>query len=311
MEKSLAQILLECDAKRMRAQSLAKAKNEELFAACPKLKELLSERNADYFSALKMCAASPEKKNEIMADVKKRDEIRKAEELKLINKSGFTPEELEPVYSCKKCNDTGYVYINDAKRLCTCVLKRVYVETYGASDIGALEGSFEKYDSSIFKENSLLAQKRKQYAQNYCGGAQKPIMLFIGMAGLGKSYLMQCMAKELAKKTDKVVYINAFRLFECFRLHRIGIFDSVLPLTECDYLFIDDLGSEPFTKNVTAEYLFDLIETRAEKNLKTIISTNIEGTRIKERYGEKISSRLFAEKTADVIRFEGEDIRLI
>lgn len=121
-----------------------------------------------------MCAASPEKKNEIMADVKKRDEIRKAEELKLINKSGFTPEELEPVYSCKKCNDTGYVYVNDAKRLCTCVLKRVYVETYGASDIGTLEGSFEKYDSSIFKENSLLAQKRKQYAQNYCSGAQKP-----------------------------------------------------------------------------------------------------------------------------------------
>ena len=79
---------------------------------------------------------------------------------------------------------------------------------------------------------------------------------------------------------------------------------------DAQYLFIDDLGSEPMTQNVTREYFFNLIENRIAKGLKTVISTNLTNQTIMTRYGEKVTSRLLADKTADVIMLQGEDIRL-
>jgi len=53
-----------------------------------------------------------------------------------------------------------------------------------------------------------------------------------------------------------------------------------------------------------------LLEHRIRRNLPTVISTNMNTAQLKDRYTEKVTSRLFAENTAAVLRLSGADVRL-
>ncbi|MBQ4061687.1 MAG: DNA replication protein DnaC, partial [Christensenellaceae bacterium] len=79
---------------------------------------------------------------------------------------------------------------------------------------------------------------------------------------------------------------------------------------EADALFIDDLGTEPMTANVTREYLFELLTERETSGKLTAIACNLTLQQVKERYTEKTASRLFSQANGSVLRLEGKDIRL-
>lgn len=83
------------------------------------------------------------------------------------------------------------------------------------------------------------------------------------------------------------------------------------PVYDAKVLVIDDLGSEPLTQNVTREYFFDLLCARARAGLHTFMATNNTYEQLKERYTERVSSRLLSKKQSLVLRFFGEDLRLL
>ena len=64
------------------------------------------------------------------------------------------------------------------------------------------------------------------------------------------------------------------------------------------------------TQNITREYFFNLVENRLSHGLKTVISTNLTNQTLMQRYGEKVTSRILADRTSDVVMLKGEDIRL-
>jgi DNA replication protein DnaC len=69
---------------------------------------------------------------------------------------------------------------------------------------------------------------------------------------------------------------------------------------------MDDLGTEyDTTFNVSTVY--NIINTRLNKNMPTIVSTNLNLEKIRSRYEERIVSRLFASYMT--LEFAGEDIR--
>ena len=70
------------------------------------------------------------------------------------------------------------------------------------------------------------------------------------------------------------------------------------PLFEVPLLIIDDIGTEPMTRNVTIEYFFDLINERTNASLNTMIVTNLPFHEIKDRYGDRIHSRLMDKRTS-------------
>ena len=74
-------------------------------------------------------------------------------------------------------------------------------------------------------------------------------------------------------------------------------------------LMLDDLGSEPLMQNITVEQLFHLINERQRKGLSTVISTNLTLPELKERYTERIVSRLNDPGNCEVIILEGRDLR--
>ena len=83
-----------------------------------------------------------------------------------------------------------------------------------------------------------------------------------------------------------------FELNELARLYHIGKSYEFSDCMKADVLLIDDLGTEPILKNVTKEYLYNLINVRQINNLPTIISTNLSEDDILSRYDERIFSRL-------------------
>ena len=91
------------------------------------------------------------------------------------------------------------------------------------------------------------------------------------------------------------IKVTGYRLYEAMRGAHFGDaekraeFDQLIG---CEALFIDDLGSEPVVQNVTREYLFSLLNERNIAHRATLIVTNLSLTQLRDRYGERISSRL-------------------
>ena len=76
-------------------------------------------------------------------------------------------------------------------------------------------------------------------------------------------------------------------------------------------LMLDDLGSEPLIRNITIEVLFNLINERLIRGRSTVISTNLKLEELRERYTERIVSRISDPATSLVITLEGKDLRRI
>ena len=74
----------------------------------------------------------------------------------------------------------------------------------------------------------------------------------------------------------------------------------------CDLLILDDLGCE-FPTQFTVSVLYNLINTRLNTGRPTIISTNYTRTQLKEKYTDRVCSRIFG--CYDCLTFVGADIR--
>ena len=74
----------------------------------------------------------------------------------------------------------------------------------------------------------------------------------------------------------------------------------------CDLLMIDDLGSE-MSNQFTISALYDVINTRINKGLPMMISTNLRQDEMRSRYGDRITSRIFGEFAAFMLT--GTDVR--
>ena len=105
--------------------------------------------------------------------------------------------------------------------------------------------------------------------------------------------------------------VTAYRLCEIMRKNQFDGSEAraVEGVMDCDLLFIDDLGTEPQTRN-TSGYLFQVINERNMNDRHTIISTNLNPERMEGMYEQRVASRLMDVSRTTAIRFYGEDLRL-
>ncbi|MBR4079802.1 MAG: ATP-binding protein [Christensenellaceae bacterium] len=308
---TLEKLLLEYDARRSKSEVIAQRRKDEILSQDPLLAELLAQKNEICLEQLRETMLHPAKRAEIAAQAQQK--LAKLDCRIAELGAAETLASIVPQYECPICKDTGYDDRGPQRKLCGCLLKRIYTEIYGAADLSELPGCFEEYDESVFKDSDQRrwSKAAKHYAEKYVENEnRKNLLLLRGPSGLGKSYLMSCIAKKLALLKKNVLFIGSFELFGVFHKSRLGEDIPLDPIFDTDVLMIDDLGTEPMTTNVTQEYLFRLLEHRIRKNLPTVISTNMTKSQLKERYTEKVTSRLFAYKTADVLQTIGDDIRL-
>ena len=138
-------------------------------------------------------------------------------------------------------------------------------------------------------------------------------LLFTGPTGVGKTFLTNCIAKELIDKYCSVIYLSANDLFEVFSKNRFeyhteeemkGMYQYIL---ECDLLIIDDLGTE-LNNSFTSSQLFYCINERLNSQKSTIISTNLNMNQVADIYSERVLSRI--SNSYNIIKLFDDDIRL-
>ena len=138
-------------------------------------------------------------------------------------------------------------------------------------------------------------------------------LFFYGTVGTGKSFLSICTAGELLKEGHSVLYFSSSSLFDTissciFRQDNKAEYHSFLEdLYGCEVLVIDDLGTE-MTNNFVAAQLFSLLNERDLRRRATIISTNLSLPELRDRYSDRIFSRITSSYT--ILKLTGPDIRV-
>lgn len=232
----------------------------------------------------------------------------------ILEESGMGARYLDAIYCCAVCRDTG---ILDGGGRCECFKKKVLEDKLSEARLSDSDVSFERFDINIFddapSENGRSQRdymlQYKKIAENYSDGFPccPPVFLMSGGTGLGKTYLSKCIMRRVIERGFTAAFYTAYRLFSLFHQHRLGGDIDISPMFEVPLLVIDDLGTEPMTRNVTVEYLFDLINERGARH--TVIVTNLAFHDIKERYGERIHSRLMDKEASVKILLRGKDVR--
>ena len=141
---------------------------------------------------------------------------------------------------------------------------------------------------------------------------ERPNLLLYGPGGVGKTFLLNCVFARLLERGFSGVRITAYRMHETMRLKHIGAPEEAQgfeELIQTPILVIDDLGTEPMLRNITVEYLFTLLNERCAAGRATLIATNLSPAELKERYGERVASRLLDRSRCVTVRMAGADLR--
>lgn len=238
----------------------------------------------------------------------------KEQKKQLLLDSGFPADYLDPVFSCPDCQDTGY--INREK--CHCFRQAEIALLYEQSGIQDLlkQNNFELLSYEYYTGEALVLFQNavktcRSFIKNFNSDYHN--LFFYGTVGTGKSFLSCCVAKELMDQGCSVIYFGATGLFDLLSdaafhtKNRDERQNAYADLYQCDLLIIDDLGTE-LTNQFTSSQLFSLLNERHLGKKSTLISTNFTLAQLRDRYSDRIFSRITS--NFDVCRLAGEDIRM-
>ena len=239
----------------------------------------------------------------------------------ILKEMGYPSNYFDPIYTCPDCQDTGYIEGNK----CHCFKQAIIDTVYSQSNIKnvlARENfssfSFDYYsDEDINPTTGLSSLSTVKNAVAECHNfindfeIKPKNLLFYGDTGVGKTFLSNCVAKDLLDKGYSVIYFTAFQFFDILSK---GVFekdtDAIAAhknIFDCDLLIIDDLGTET-PNSFTTSQLFLCINERILRQKSTIISTNLGLDQIMNVYSERTFSRISS--SYSIIKLFGDDIRL-
>jgi len=305
-------------------RSQAEAKNTAVMMMFentePLYREYKNEMIASVKEAVKAIDMSPDKAAQFIEEQKIRNLTAQQNVKKLLEKHGLPEDYLEVKYHCPLCDDTGVT----GTRLCSChieLLKDLAYEEAGKKSPLRI-CTFDDFKLSYYSDKAPTSKDRsprevmteilevcKDYAENF--DRKSPSILMLGQTGLGKTHLSLAITGKVIELGYSVLYNSAQNYFRELQNERFGKSGSSAyenMMLECDLLVIDDLGAE-FSTSFTIAALYNIVNTRINTGLPTIISTNLSLTEIENQYSNRISSRLIGEYF--LLYFEGKDIRQI
>lgn len=231
-------------------------------------------------------------------------------------KLGYPEDYTEPQYVCKVCSDTGFV----GTKMCSCLKQLLITKNIQSSGMGNLidKQSFENFSLDVFSDSPEIRARMernikiaKAFAKNFASHHDN--LLLIGTTGTGKTHVSTAIAKTVIGQGFDVLYDSAQNIIDDFETDKFrngynrteSVSDKYL---ECELLIIDDLGAE-FVTQFSVSALYNLINTRQNKGLSTIISTNLSAGELAGKYEGRIYSRIIGADYT-VLRFEGSDRRI-
>lgn len=300
----------------------AEARLREAEARDPMIGALRARSSEIALRALRqmMNGGGAERSREI-ADEMRRAGLENNRQIRMrLKNAGLAEDYLDERYSCPKCRDTGYTDDLPAK-FCECFEKELRLRMFEDGTMAGLdEQNFEHFSEGlVLRANTPEDGKRiiaarcvcERFAADYPDNPRMNILMY-GPGGVGKTFLLNCMFARVIERGFSGIRITAYRMHETMRKKHIGAeegaqaFDELL---ETPILMIDDLGTEPMLRGISVEYLFTLLNERCAARRHTVIATNLKPTELKERYGERVASRLMDTTRSTLISMRGNDLR--
>lgn len=294
---------------------------QEVYETIPEMAELDQEISALAINATrKALSGDTSLKDRLGEDIAVISERKKV--LLLANR--FPVDYLDEIFTCPDCKDTGSVQGTP----CHCLKDEIVKLLYSRSELQEVldRENFDTFDYELYSEDFIDEMTGISAAENietvvdhchyFINYFDKTFdnLLFYGRAGTGKTFLINCIAKELIEKSYSVIYLSAVQLFDLladYSFHRnnhsVYFQISMEEFLNCDLLIIDDLGTE-MTNSFTDASLFDCLNERLIHRKSTIISTNLSLKELQERYEERIFSRTAGNYT--LLKIFGDDIRI-
>lgn len=249
------------------------------------------------------------------------EDLREQKEILLVS-AGFPKDYMEMDYTCKDCQDTGYI----GGKKCHCFKKEQIRLLYAQSNIDKIIEieNFDTFSFEYFDHQEIVPELQmtvadymkqvvswcREYVDNF--KTERGNLIFTGSTGVGKTFLTNCIARELIDAYQSVIYLSANDLFDVFSKNKfnydpdIEIQDMYQYILDCDLLIIDDLGTE-LNNTFVSSQLFYCINERLLRKKGTIISTNLSVTMLRDTYSDRVSSRIMSQYT--IIPLYGDDIR--
>lgn len=307
------EIMREYEGRRERARHNAEEARDKVYKSVPEYPEI-ENRITD----IAMDCAGKVFEGDKTAVAKMKEEIAALEEKKkqLLSKNGFPDDFLEEKYVCSDCKDTGYI---DGREKCHCLKQAILRLLYRQSNIEEILQRenfdtlrYDCYTDSECEKMKPIINECKRFADEF--GKRYENVLLYGNVGVGKTFLTNCMAKEIIDKGHSVIYFTSMRLFDTLSRELFNhnyeedrSWDLQKDIFTCDLLIIDDLGTESVSGFV-ASRLFDVLNERDLRKKPTIISTNLSFEDLGERYTERNFSRIFG--NYNILNPDAGDIRI-
>lgn len=295
-------------------------KFNEIYSKIPRIREINESISSISIQGAKRMLLEGEGTTE---DIKKQIEALSKEKASLLRENGYPEDYLTMEYTCPKCQDTGYV----GQHKCSCLKNSIIEILYEQSNIkDVLEKenfntfSFKHYDNDVkdsitgltpLENMHEVVKTCRDYIDNF--KTEYRSLYLYGPTGVGKTFLTNCIAKELIESSHSVIYVSSIRLFELLAdstFKKNGSLegkDLANNILDCDLLIIDDLGTE-MVNSFTAASLFNCINERHLRRKSVIISTNLSLAELRQTYSERVFSRITSNYT--LLKIYGDDLRL-
>lgn len=313
-------ILREYDNRRLQSKYELDRRKDEVYQAIPILSEIDAKMVHDSIQSAKLSLAGD---TSALRTLEERNQILSEKKQQLMESYGYTKDYLQPKYICNTCHDTGYVGNNKCHCFKQAIVDLLYSQSNVKDSIKAENFStftYKYYSNEYIEDTTNLTPfenmkrvvgKAKRFIADF--DTKYENMLIYGNTGVGKTFLSNCIAKELLDTAHTVIYLTSFQLFEILEKYKFNHeddyenirnqFDYIL---DCDLLIIDDIGTELSNSFINSQ-LYQCINERHLKQKSTVISTNLSFEQLKSNYSERIFSRITSNYI--LLKIVGEDIR--
>ena len=258
-----------------------------------------------------------------LAEGKARLAALRREKAERLREGGFPADYMEMRYVCPDCKDTGYA---DGKR-CHCFERARLRLLYAQSNIEEIlkRENFSTLSFAYYDDEDVLPQlgmteaaymklvvrRCREFVREFPDKGGN--LLFTGTTGVGKTFLTNCIAKELIDQGVSVIYFQSQDLFELFSRSKFGregqeeAEENCRQILDCQLLIIDDLGTE-LNNSFVSSQLFYCVNERISRGRGTIISTNLSVDMLRDTYSDRVASRIMGHYT--MVPLYGAGIRI-
>lgn len=280
-------------------------RREEIFQKIPRVREI-----EEAISSISLAQAERLYDGDLGAleELKQKLSLLRREKESLLAGAGYSADCLEMQYQCPDCSDTGYI----GRKKCHCFRAKEIRLLYSSSRLESMLEqenfstlSFDVYDEEQKKAMPDIIRSCRQFVDSFDQSFSN--LLLYGSVGTGKTFLSNCIAKELLDRGHSVIYFTSFQLFDLFSGTNPELRRHQDALLESDLLILDDMGTE-LPNSFTVSKLFQILNERALAKRSTVISTNLSLREFRDIYSERTFSRITSSYT--LLKFCGSDIRI-